>query len=158
LTPAQIDAALQGGALPIGAVPNFTSGYGLVQADAAFARIPPGAPAIAASASSVVVGTPVTLTWSSINATACTASGSWSGALAASGSKAETPSTVGTATYTLACANAAGTSPASSVNVTVDTVATQPPSHSGGGSLEWVSLLGLAGLSLVRARKSAVAW
>jgi hypothetical protein len=152
LTPTQIYAALQGGALSMGAVPNFTSGYGFVQADAAFALIPPGAPAISASATSVAVGTPVTLTWSSINATGCSASGSWSGALATNGTKAVTPSAAGTATYTLTCANAAGASTASSASVTVTAA---PSSGGGGGSLEWVSLLGLAGLGLARARKSA---
>jgi hypothetical protein len=155
LTPAQIYAALRGGALPMDAVPNFTAGYGFVQADAAFALLPPGAPAISASSTSVVVGTPVTLTWSSIDATGCTASGSWSGALGSSGSKTVTPGTTGMATYTVTCVNAVGVSAASSANVTVDALATMPPAgHSGGGSLGWGSLLCLLGLSLARSRKS----
>jgi hypothetical protein len=122
LTPSQIYTALRSSALPMATpTPNDTSGYGFVQADAAFALIPPGAPTISASASSVTVGSSVTITWSSINASSCTASGSWSGALAINGSKVVTPTTAGTATYTLACANSAGTSAAGSANVTVTT-------------------------------------
>ena len=45
LTPAQIYQALRSSALPMGtASPNFDSGYGFVQADAAFALIPKTAP------------------------------------------------------------------------------------------------------------------
>jgi hypothetical protein len=151
LTPAQIYPALRASALPMGAVPNFTSGYGFVQANAAFALIPPGAPTISASASSVTVNGSVTITWSSINAASCTASGAWSGTLATSGSKAVTPTTAGTMTYTLTCANTAGTSAAGSVSVTAqDAEVTQPPPSSGGGSLGWLSLLGLAGVGLWR--------
>lgn len=58
---------------------------------------------LTASASSVVAGSPVTLTWSSTNATSCTASGDWSGAKGASGSETVTPATEGSETYTLSC-------------------------------------------------------
>ncbi len=45
VTPAQIYQALRSSALPMGtASPNFDSGYGFVQADAAFALIPKAAP------------------------------------------------------------------------------------------------------------------
>jgi subtilisin family serine protease len=45
VTPAQIYQALRTSALPMGAVsPNFDSGYGFVQADAAFALMPKAAP------------------------------------------------------------------------------------------------------------------
>jgi hypothetical protein len=150
LTPTQIYTALRGGTLPMGGAAgfNFTSGFGFVQADAAFALIPPGAPQISASAGSVAAGHAVTITWSSINATACAASGSWSGSLAASGTQSVTPSTVGTDTYTLACSNAAGASAASSTTITV----TAAPSGSGGGSLDWTALLCLGAVSVAARR------
>lgn len=86
----------------------------------------PAAPTLTLAAKSVAVGSSTTLTWSSIDATSCTASGSWSATLATSGSKTITPSAVGTFTYTLACANSAGSSKTSSVTLTVD--ADQVPS------------------------------
>jgi hypothetical protein len=147
-TPTQIYTALQNSALPMGGVAgyNLNSGYGFVQADAAIALLPPGAPTLTAAATSVVAGKSTTLTWSSINASSCAASGSWSGALATSGTQTVTPTTVGTATYSLTCANAAGTSTPTSVPVTV----TAASSGGGGGNVEWVTLLGL--LSLLSGR------
>jgi hypothetical protein len=150
LTPTQIYTALQNSTLPMGGAAgfNYTSGFGFVQATAAFALIPPAAPTLTASAASVVKGTSATLTWSSVNASGCTASGGWSGALASSGSQVVTPTAVGTATYTLTCSNAAGVSAAASVAITV----TAAPSSGGGGggSTGWPALLGLAGLVVAR--------
>jgi hypothetical protein len=165
LSPTQIYTALRSSALPMGATAgfNFTSGFGFVQADAAFALIPPGAPTMSTSASSVVLGSPATITWSSINATSCSASGSWSGSLATSGSKTVTPSAVGTAAYALKCANASGSSAASSVSVTAAaaaapqsvTTAAAPQSSSGGGGCCGLGmLLGLGAIGLVRVRRT----
>ena len=56
-----------------------------------------------ASTSTVATGSPLTLTWSSTNATSCTASGGWSGAKDASGSEIVTPSAEGSETYTVSC-------------------------------------------------------
>jgi len=143
LTPTAIYTALRNSALPMsGTVPNLNSGYGFVQANAAFALIPPGAPSLSSSVSTVTAGSTVTLTWSSINATGCTASGDWSGSVASSGSQSVAPTTVGTASYSLVCANSAGSSAASTVTVTV----TPAPSHSGGGAIGLGTLLALAGL------------
>jgi Subtilase family len=145
-TPTQIYDALRNSALSMGGTtPNYTSGYGFVQADAAMALLPPGAPKLSASATSVTAGSTATLTWSSVNASSCAAGGDWSGSLATSGSRTVTPTTVGTATYTLTCANTAGTSSASSVSLTV----TAAPSGGGGGAIGWGLLLGL-GLLTVR--------
>ncbi|HME40276.1 MAG TPA: S8 family serine peptidase [Steroidobacteraceae bacterium] len=155
VTPTQIYQALQNSALPLATPsPNFDSGYGLVQADVAFGLIPqvvPAAPTLTLAASSIAVGGSTSITWSSANATGCTATGSWSEALAASGSHTLTPSAAGTDTYTLTCANAAGSSPASSATLTV----TAPPAKSGGGGgggLDFLALLGLAGLGAARIR------
>jgi len=68
---------------------------------------------LTASPSTITVGSSTTLTWSSTNTTSCTASGAWSGTEATSGSTTETPSAIGTATYTLTCTGAAGSATAS---------------------------------------------
>jgi subtilase family protein len=126
-TPAQIYAALSDSALAMsGATPNFNSGYGFIQADAALARLLPAAPTLTLGSNSIMVGSSTTLAWSDVNATSCTASGSWTGALAASGSQTITASAIGSSTYTLTCANSAGTSQASTVTLT-KTQAVVPP-------------------------------
>jgi hypothetical protein len=53
------------------------------------------------------------LSWSSANATSCTASGAWSGAKATSGSATITPTATGNFTYSLACTGEGGTANAS---------------------------------------------
>jgi hypothetical protein len=106
---------------------------------------PPPAPTLALASTSIVVGSSTTITWSSVNATGCTAAGSWSGSLANSGSQSVKPTAAGTDTYTLTCANAAGSSAPSSVNLTVTAA-----SSSGGGQLDVLALLGLAGVGVAR--------
>lgn len=157
LTPTQIIDALQSSALAMpvsgsiascasATVPNVCAGYGFIQATRAVTGIAPGTPTLTLAASSVTVNGSTTISWSAPIATGCTASGSWSGSLAASGSQTITPTSVGTATYTLACSNAAGTSatPASvKLQVNAD------PSGGGGGGgggLGVGSLLGLGAL------------
>jgi hypothetical protein len=122
-TPTQIYGALRTSALPMtgsGATPNLNSGYGFIQADAALALIPPGAPSLTLGAPSIATGASTTITWSSLNAMSCTASGSWTGTLAASGSKTITAASAGTETFTLTCTNAGGgTSAATSATLAV---------------------------------------
>ena len=162
VTPTQIYTALQDSALSMGGTTgfNYTSGFGFVQADAAFALAPqvaPPAPTLTAAATSVVAGSSTTLTWSSVNATSCTASGSWSGTLATSGTQTVTPATAGTATYSLTCANATGTSPAASVSLTVTAAAAATTSSSGGGggTISWDTLLLLAAFGALRYSRAA---
>ncbi len=147
VTPAQIYQALRSSALPMATpAPNFESGYGFVQADAAFALIPqavPAAPTLTLAASSIVLGGSTTITWSAVNATGCTATGSWSETPATSGTQTLTPTAAGTDTYTLTCANSAGSSAATSVDLTVTA-----PGHSGGGGLDGITLLSLGGLGI----------
>lgn len=74
---------------------------------------PPPTVAISASASTVTLGQPVTLTWSSTKATSCAASATpaesdWFGPEPASGSQLVTPTSEGTTTYMLMCAGAGG--------------------------------------------------
>jgi len=82
----------------------------------------PAAPTVTISANltKVFVGQPLTLTWSSANATSCTASGAWSGSAAVSGTQTVAPSAAGSLTYTLACAGSGGNTSASTT-VTVAT-------------------------------------
>jgi Domain of unknown function (DUF4874)/Domain of unknown function (DUF4832) len=63
---------------------------------------------LTASTSAVFVGQPLVLTWSSTNATGCTASRAWSGPEAASGMATVTPVSSGSLTYTLSCTGSGG--------------------------------------------------
>jgi hypothetical protein len=161
LTPAQIYSALQQSALPIGAAPtltnpNFAAGYGFVQADMAAGNIPaivPAAPVLTLGSSSIAVGSSTTLTWTSANNQGCTASGSWTGAMAPTGSQTVTPTAVGTDTYTLLCSNLAGASPAASIMLSV-TAAAPASSGGGGGAVGVATLLGLLGMCVEKVRRS----
>ena len=73
---------------------------------------------------SVTAGASVTVTWSSTNATTCTASGGWSGALALSGSQAVGPLNQ-TTTLSVSCTGPGGTSSTSPFTITVTT----PPAY-----------------------------
>jgi len=104
------------------------------------------------SASSVTTGGAVTLTWSSQNATACTASGGtgWTGSQPTSGTLSV--AIAATESLTLTCTGPGG-SAAQSVSVTA---AAAPASHGGGGSLgismlAALALLVLAGRGTMRA-------
>jgi subtilisin family serine protease len=160
LTPTQIYSILQQSGSPIGATPtptspNFAAGFGFVQADVAASKIPsiiPAAPTLTLGSSTIALGGSTTLTWSSANNQGCTASGSWSGAMASTGSETVMPTAVGTETFTLACTNVAGTSPATSVTLSV--TAAPPASSGGGGALGLATLLGLFALGLENARRS----
>jgi urease beta subunit len=77
---------------------------------------------ISVAPTSIVQGSSATLTWSSTNATSCTASGAWSGTPATSGTMSVTPNSAGTLSYALACTGAGGTGNGSA-NLTV----TAPP-------------------------------
>ena len=61
-----------------------------------------------ANPTSVVVGSDSTLTWSSTNATSCSASGAWSGARATSGTETVTISAVGNSSFTITCSGEGG--------------------------------------------------
>jgi len=76
---------------------------------------------LTAAATTIAIGTTTTLNWTVANATACTASGSWTGAREVSGTET-TPALNANATFTLTCTGSGGSS-ASSVAV----AARQPP-------------------------------
>jgi hypothetical protein len=98
-----------------------------------------------ASATAVSAGQPVTLTWSSQNATACTAAGSsvWTGPEPTSGSTAVAIS--GTEMLSLTCTGPGGTSAPASVTVTGAPVS----SNSGGGGSLDIALLSLLAATLL---------
>jgi MYXO-CTERM domain-containing protein len=156
LTPTQLYTALQQTALPMnGPGFSFASGFGFVQAAAAAEMVPvaiPAAPTLTLSPSSVMLGKSATIAWSSANNQGCTASGTWSGALAASGTQTVTPSAVGSYPYTLTCKNIAGTSVPTSA--TLNVVAAGSGGGGGGGEIGFATLLGLGGLFSIRLRRS----
>ena len=84
----------------------------------------PQSPTVSVSASpaSITTGDSTTLSWTSSNATSCTASGAWSGSKATSGSQTVSPTS--TSTYSLSCTGTGG-SASGSTTVTV-TSATAP--------------------------------
>jgi subtilisin family serine protease len=157
LTLTQLYSALSQTAVPIGAAPNASAGWGFVQADAAAGMIPatiPAAPTLTLGMSSIVLGTSTTLTWSSANNQGCTASGTWAGALLASGMQNVSPTAVGSYPYSLACANFAGTSPTTTVTLTVTAPASGGSGHSGGGGLGLGAVLSLCAMCLAQLRRS----
>jgi hypothetical protein len=109
------------------------------------------APAVTLSANptSVAAGSPTTLTWSSTNASSCTASGSWSGTQATGGTQSVTPSAIGSYNYTLVCTGAGGSATAS-VTVSANLVAVTVTAKSGGGAMSGYLLLALGFLGLLR--------
>ncbi len=88
---------------------------------------PPAAPSVtlAAAPASLVQGSATTLSWSSTNATTCSASGAWTGTRGTAGSEASTPAATGTASYTLTCSGPGGSG---SATATVTVTAAPPPS------------------------------
>jgi subtilisin family serine protease len=158
LTLTQLYTALSQTALPIGAVPNASAGWGFVQADAAANKIPatvvPAAPTLTLGASSIVLGSSTTLTWTSANNQGCTASGTWSGSELSNSMQNVTPTAVGSYPYTLACTNNAGTSPATTVTLTVTAAVSSGSGHSGGGALGLGSVLCLGAMCMARWRRS----
>ena len=78
------------------------------------------------SDSSITVGTSITLSWSSVNATSCSASGDWSGAISVNDSKEIILDQIKVYNFTLTCVGASGTIDAVS-SVSVDVKAVQSP-------------------------------
>ena len=104
---------------------------------------PPPTASLSAAHSLIQGGAATTLTWNSANATACTASGGWTGVRATSGSQS-TGALTANATYSLTCSGPGGSSAAASVTVDVTPVATltaSPLSVARGASaqLQWTS-------------------
>jgi CubicO group peptidase (beta-lactamase class C family) len=106
----------------------------------------PAAPSVSlrSNVASVTVGGAATLTWESTLADSCSASSGWTGAKATSGTETVTISQ--SATYTLSCTGAGGTTE-SSVSITASPAQNPNPPPSppgggrrGGGALQWWAL------------------
>ena len=95
---------------------SCTGTGGTASQSASVAVSAPPAPTVAltASANSIAYNGNVTLTWSSTNATSCTATGGWTGTEATSGTATETGLTTAT-TYNLSCTGVGGTTSQSAV-------------------------------------------
>ena len=132
------------------ATPAVQQAYGLYAV-----KIVNSAPVITLSASptAVVTGAATTLSWTTANATACTASGgSWTGSPAI-GSGSVSLAVTATTIYTLTCSGAGGSSKKS---VTVTATAAPASSKGGGGKIDPGLLLVLSGVLLfgLHTRKS----
>ena len=113
---------------------------------------------IAVSPTSITVGQSATVTWSSTNATSCTASGAWSGTEATSGTLSVSPSASGTASYTLACTGAGGTANGTAaLSVAAAAASGSGGKSGGGGAMELWELLALSLLGVAAQRRRGVA-
>ena len=88
------------------------------------AAVNPPTATISASSTAISLGQSVTLTWTSANATSCTASANpsasdWSGSEPMSGSHPVIPASVGTITYTLGCSSSGSSAATASATLTV---------------------------------------
>jgi hypothetical protein len=120
------------------ATPDAATGYSTLGVNVGATPPLPGV-VLGASAMSVQTGGSVTLTWSSTDATSCTASGGWSGSRATSGSETVGPLNANT-TFTLSCSGPGGSHDAS---VAVTITAAQRSGGGGAMDLELLLLLGL---------------
>jgi hypothetical protein len=129
-------------------------GTGFIQANLAAGHTPaviPPAPVLTLAATSIAVGASTTLTWTSSNNQGCTASGTWTGAMASSGQITISPTATGSQMYTLACTNHAGISQPASVTLTVTAAAASGGGGGHGGSMDLAALLTLSGVLVGRA-------
>jgi lysophospholipase L1-like esterase len=123
-----------GGATPAADAPSTTAPTTpLTTAPAAPPTTPPTPPtspgplpaptlSLKAIPANILLGASATLTWTTINATACGASGAWSGAQATAGTTTVAPASAGTFTYALNCTGSGGSAAASST-----LIVTAPP-------------------------------
>jgi hypothetical protein len=115
------------------------------QSTATVMLIPPPTAMLSAAPTSIVSGGTAVLSWSSVNAASCAASGGWSGALATSGSQSTGPLTA-TTVYSLTCAGPGGTTAPAVALVSIlprptVTLTVSPPAVAAGASstLAWTS-------------------
>lgn len=132
------------------AIPAAAQQYGLYGIQIVDA---PPTVTLTASPASLVANSATTLSWTTVNATSCTASGGAFTGSQATGSGTASVIVAATTTYTLTCTGSGGSS-AKSTTVT----ATAAPAKSGGGGGIELDVLGvLALLALARARSRSVA-
>jgi hypothetical protein len=115
------------------------------------APTPPPTVTITVSPTSVAAGSPATLTWSTTNATACSAGGAWSGNEPTSGTQNVAPATTGTYMFTLTCTGNGGSANSSAV-LLATLVRVTVTAKSGGGAIDGPLCLCLGLLFLLRLR------
>jgi hypothetical protein len=113
---------------------------------------PPPTVTIAVAPTSITVGQSATLTWSSTNATSCTASNAWTGSEAVSGTMSETPTAAGSLSYVLTCTGAGGTA-----NATATLSVAAAAGKSGGGAMGLWELAALSLLAVAAYRRRGAA-
>jgi subtilase family protein/putative Ig domain-containing protein len=103
VTPTDIyDAMRFTAAAMVNTSPDFTTGYGMLQAGPAVAW-----PNMSVSPATIALGQSATLAWNAASFNTCTATAGFT-SNAVSGSMTVTPTIVGTSTYSMKCTNAAG--------------------------------------------------
>ena len=150
----QIGSIYGGGTFSFAATPgnyfiNFIAQPGGTDQAGTYAMSVAPAPAVTlqSSATTVVSGGTVTLSWTSQNVTSCTASGGgWTGSQGPNGT-ITSPTLSGTTTFTLTCTGGGATATSS---VTVKLADPPAKSSGGGGALSLWGLLGLLGALLTR--------
>ena len=90
---------------------------GTLQVDSVAAPAPAPTITITATPSTVAAGTSFTISWSTTDASTCTASGAWSGSQATSGSVFMSEAAAGSYTYTLSCTGTGGSTEESATEV-----------------------------------------
>lgn len=110
------------------ATPAAAAGFGTYRM-AVSSRPPAPTVTLTADRTTVVSGSTVSLTWSSANAAACTASGAWSGNRVLAGNETTAP-IVSSSTYSIECTGPGGSATA---RVVINTQAAASSSGSGGG-------------------------
>jgi|GEM_PF-859905 len=112
---------------------------------------------ITANPAAITLGESIHLSWSSTNATSCTASSSddsYTGTEPAIGTTVETPAVAGMLIYTLSCSGPGGaTTAANAVTVSAPITNTSLSGKAGSGGIGLDSLLGLGALALLRRRR-----
>jgi hypothetical protein len=115
---------------------------------------------LTASPTAITKGQSTTLSWSSTNATSCSASGgppgtAWTGTQSTSGAMSDTPTAAGGFTYDITCVGAGASAQAQATVTVADT--TPPPTSSGhsggGGAVDTLTLAALAGVASLGLRR-----
>jgi hypothetical protein len=98
---------------------------------------------LTANPGAITIGGSSTLSWTSTNATSCTASGGWSGPEPASGTTSVAPAT--TTSYTLTCSGSSGSPAQATASVAVNATAALPDWVYYNGRFTWPGDLSFAG-------------
>ena len=142
MTPGDVYTAMRFTAKPmVNPSPDLATGYGMLQAGPAVAW-----PNMSVTPTTITQGQSATLSWNAASLNTCNATAGFS-TNATSGSMTVTPASAGTVTYSMNCSNAAGSA---TENVQLVVQSAGPSGGHGGGGLDELTLLALAGLGLAR--------